>query len=126
MATEEELELEAAVDRVLASRSPKKLVVAGPGAGKTTLFGKLLDQSGGKPDDRLVLTFINNLKSDLERSLGDRSRVNTLHGYCLALLYRVTALRGGPYGRLHLPSATGWSDKAGLGLAPRRGRTEVR
>ena len=95
MPTPEELELAEAVDRVLASRSAKKLVVAGPGAGKTTLFGRLLDQAPGTVDDRLVLTFINNLKSDLERGLGDRARVSTLHGYCQSLLHKTAQLRGG-------------------------------
>lgn len=64
-------ELDEAIERVLASKSRKKLVVAGPGAGKTTLFRKLLDSTAGATDQRLVLTFINNLKSDLDRSLGD-------------------------------------------------------
>ena len=54
-----------------ASKARKKLVVAGPGAGKTTLFRKLLDSADGTADQRLVLTFINNLKADLEGSLGD-------------------------------------------------------
>jgi len=95
MATSEELELAEAVERVLASNSPKKLIVAGPGAGKTTLFGKLLDQAPGAPDQRLVLTFINNLRADLDRSLGDRARVNTLHGYCQYLLHQHAQLRCG-------------------------------
>jgi hypothetical protein len=34
-----------AIARVLASKSRKKLIVAGPGAGKTTIFRKLLDQA---------------------------------------------------------------------------------
>ena len=63
-------ELKTTVDRVLASKARKKLVVAGPGAGKTTLFRKLLDGTAGTTDQRLVLTFINNLKTDLEGSLG--------------------------------------------------------
>ena len=75
-----ERELRDAVDRVLASESRKKLIVAGPGAGKTTLFRKLLDRAGGDSDQRLVLTFINNLKNDLDRSLGDAAQVFTLHG----------------------------------------------
>jgi len=93
MATTEELELDAAVKRVLESKSPKKLIVAGPGAGKTTLFQKLLDQTPGDASQRLVLTFINNLRADLQRSLGSKATVNTLHGYCQLLLRRHTSLR---------------------------------
>jgi superfamily I DNA/RNA helicase len=88
-------ELKEAVDRVLASKARKKLVVAGPGAGKTTLFRKLLDSAEGTADQRLVLTFINNLKADLEGSLGDAARVFTLHGYCQHLLHGNDRLRNG-------------------------------
>ena len=42
MSTDVETQLKAAVDKILASKSPKKLIVAGPGAGKTTLFKQLL------------------------------------------------------------------------------------
>jgi hypothetical protein len=52
-------ELKAATDRVLASKSRKKLVVAGPGAGKTYLFRELLKSADGSSEQRLVLTFIN-------------------------------------------------------------------
>jgi superfamily I DNA/RNA helicase len=95
MADDVAAELKAAVDRVLASKAQKKLVVAGPGAGKTTLFRKLLDGTKGTADQRLVLTFINNLKIDLEGSLGDAARVFTLHGYCQHLLHRHAGLRNG-------------------------------
>jgi len=90
-----ETELREAVDRILASKSRRKLVVAGPGTGKTTLFKKLLDASAGDRDSRLVLTFINNLKVDLERTLGMSARVLTLHGYCQSLLRRKPGLRAG-------------------------------
>jgi len=95
MANGVEQELSAAVARVLASQSRKKLVVAGPGAGKTALFQKLLDEADGDSSRRLVLTFINNLKSDLDRSLGDAAEVFTLHGYCQHLLHRYAGLRNG-------------------------------
>jgi superfamily I DNA/RNA helicase len=93
-------ELQEAVDKVLRSTSRKKLVVAGPGAGKTTLFQKLLEGTEGVRDQRLVLTFINNLKTDLDRSLGGLAQVNTLHGYCLSLLYANADLREGLTGDL--------------------------
>lgn len=95
MADDVAAELKKAVDQVLASKARKKLVVAGPGAGKTTLFRKLLDSTAGTVDQRLVLTFINNLKTDLEGSLGDAARVFTLHGYCQHLLHQHTGLRNG-------------------------------
>jgi superfamily I DNA/RNA helicase len=95
MANGVEQELSAAVARVLASQSRKKLVVAGPGAGKTALFQKLLNEADGDSSRRLVLTFINNLKSDLDRSLGDAAEVFTLHGYCQHLLHRYAGLRNG-------------------------------
>ena len=75
MAKTAETELKEAIDRILASKSRRKLVVAGPGTGKTTLFKELLDASAGDRDSRLVLTFVNSLKVDLERSLGTLARV---------------------------------------------------
>jgi superfamily I DNA/RNA helicase len=90
-----ETELQEAVERIVRSPSPKKLVVAGPGTGKTTLFKKLLSQGIVDPKRRLILTFINNLKTDLERSLGALARVYTLHGYCQSLLRRYEPLRHG-------------------------------
>jgi superfamily II DNA or RNA helicase len=69
-------EAKEAVDRIVASQSRKKLVVAGPGAGKTYLFRKLLDVAPGERHQRLVLTFINTLKNDLTNNLGDASEVS--------------------------------------------------
>jgi superfamily I DNA/RNA helicase len=88
-------ELKNAVDRILASPSTKKLVVAGPGAGKTTLFRQMLDASKGAAAEHLVITFINNLKSSLEKDLGDVAQVFTIHGYCQHLLYTHAQLRDG-------------------------------
>lgn len=88
-------ELKAATERVVASDSRKKLVVAGPGAGKTFLFKELLKADQGAADQRLILTFINTLKDDLHRELGDTSRVFTLHAYCQHLLRKTPKLRDG-------------------------------
>ncbi len=93
--TPEEVEFKAAIEAVLQSPARKKLVIAGPGTGKTTLFKQILKTAAGKPDQRIVLTFINNLKNDLERDLSGLAVVYTLHSFCLGLLYRDAALRTG-------------------------------
>jgi hypothetical protein len=80
--------LDEAIDEILSSASQKKLIVAGPGAGKTTLFKMLLERSPGDQSERLVLTFITNLRDDLEKDLGELAKVFTLHGYCQSLLHK--------------------------------------
>ena len=90
-----EVQLREAIERIVNSTSPKKLVVAGPGTGKTTLFRKLLELTRGDAKSRIVLTFINNLKADLDKSLSDVAKVFTLHGYCQLLLRRKAAVRIG-------------------------------
>lgn len=85
-----EQQLKDAIDKILRSKSPKKLIVAGPGAGKTTLFKLLLKAAPGDAKSRLVLTFINNLKNDLANELEGLATVATLHGYCQSLLHRPT------------------------------------
>lgn len=93
--TQEEAELRKAIERVVTSKSAKKLIVAGPGAGKTTLFKTLLKATPGTQSDRLVLTFINSLKDDLETQLSEYAKVFTLHGYCFGLLHRKQKLSDG-------------------------------
>ncbi len=89
----EEAELRAAIEGVLASSSAKKLVIAGPGTGKTTLFKRMIELAPGGHEERVVLTFINNLRNDLEADLGDFAQVYTLHSYGLGLLHRHALLR---------------------------------
>src|SRR6266568_2499362 len=86
--------LEAAIQKILLSDSRRKLVVAGPGTGKTTLFRKVLDQAA-QENGRLVLTFINNLKDELDTKLRDSAQVFTFHGYCHFLLRRYPTIRSG-------------------------------
>jgi len=93
LAADDEAELKRSIDAVVGSPSPRKLVVAGPGTGKTTLFRKLLEASPGDTGSRLVLTFVNTLKDDLEDDLAELASVFTLHAYCLSLLHKSRSLR---------------------------------
>lgn len=73
------------VAAVLSSASTKKLVVAGPGTGKTHLFKEILKD---KPHS-LTLTFINALVDDLSVDLSGLSDVRTLHSFARDLLRRL-------------------------------------
>lgn len=89
--TEEELE-EAARRRaetseaIVDSEAEKKLIVAGPGTGKTYNFRRALEAVGG---GGLALTFIKALSTNLAADLGDLAQVNTFHGYCKSLAHRL-------------------------------------
>jgi superfamily I DNA/RNA helicase len=73
------------LDEILSSQNPRKLIVAGPGTGKTYTFGQLFRKLGeGK---YLALTFINKLVQDMESELGELAEVKTLHSYCKKLLH---------------------------------------
>lgn len=80
---------EEAVAKVVNSDSPKKLIVAGPGTGKTHTFRKLVESlpEGSKV---VIFTLINNLVGDLralELIPGREVKVFTFHGFCKNLLY---------------------------------------
>ena len=70
---------------IIDSNSPKKLIVAGPGTGKTFAFHETLSASGGRG---LALTFINNLVRDLRAELSDVADAYTFHGFCKYLMHR--------------------------------------
>lgn len=76
---------EAATQAIINSTANKKLIVSGPGTGKTHLFKKALKLC---PSKGLALTFIRNLVFDLKNSLGDVADVFTFHGFCKHQLYR--------------------------------------
>jgi superfamily I DNA/RNA helicase len=80
------LDREKHVDAVLQSKSTKKIVVAGPGTGKTYLFKRILE--GKKPT--LTLTFVNSLVEDLSLDLCGISAVKTLHGFALSVMKTAT------------------------------------
>jgi len=81
-----QLEREKHVDAVLQSTSSRKIVVAGPGTGKTYLFKRILE--GKKPT--LTLTFVNSLVEDLSLDLCGISAVKTLHGFALGVIKAAT------------------------------------
>jgi superfamily I DNA/RNA helicase len=84
-----------AANLILDSTHPRKVIVAGAGAGKTFVFEGLLDKlPTGDPKARVVVTFINELKGDLETALGERAYVGTVHGFCRHLLHKYGMLRG--------------------------------
>ena len=70
---------------ILSSTDRKKIIVAGPGTGKTYTFKKLLRRSG--VNNNLVLTFINKLVQDMEKDLGELAEVKTFHAFCKKLLH---------------------------------------
>jgi superfamily I DNA/RNA helicase len=95
MQSREEAERDAAVERILVSTHKRRVVVAGAGSGKTSIFRKVLERlPKGDRKARIVLTFINKLKTDLENDLGSLAVVQTFHGLCRFLLHRVADLRG--------------------------------
>jgi superfamily I DNA/RNA helicase len=74
------------VDCVTRSDATKKLVVAGPGTGKTFLFKTILQ---GK-NQTLTLSFVNALVEDLSLELFGLSDVKTLHGFARTVLQKAT------------------------------------
>jgi len=71
---------------ILDSTAPYKLIVAGPGTGKTYAFKELLRIQSNK--NNLVLTFINNLVNDLNNELNDLAEAKTFHSLCTHSLYK--------------------------------------
>lgn len=66
------------LEALLRSEARLKLIVAGPGTGKTYSFKRLLET---KPNPKVVLTFINNLVEDLARELDGIADVRTFHSF---------------------------------------------
>lgn len=74
-----------ALEAILNSKSKKKIIVAGPGTGKTFTFGELLKRRSG--ENNLAMTFIRKLVADMEAKLGAHSEVKTFHAYCKKILH---------------------------------------
>jgi superfamily I DNA/RNA helicase len=73
------------LERIINSSSPKRLIVAGPGTGKTFTFRKILENK--KDGNNLVLTFIRKLRDDMITALSEHAEVKTFHQYCKKVLH---------------------------------------
>jgi superfamily I DNA/RNA helicase len=90
----------AASEAIVNSEVDKRLIVAGPGTGKTYTFKQALSKAiadSGTPEKGLALTFIRNLVADLGEALSHVAEVFTLHGFCKHQMHRqaVAGLREG-------------------------------
>jgi superfamily I DNA/RNA helicase len=86
------------VNTLVESPSQKKVVVAGPGTGKTYLFSKVLH----KKQKTLTLTFVNSLVEDLSLELCGLSDVKILHSYARSVLSRATGKKLKIFSKLSL------------------------
>jgi len=77
-------------EHILDSPSPKKIIIAGPGTGKTYIFKAILGRikriSG---EEGLTLTFIRNLVADLKIYLAGLAKVSTFHAFCKSRLHAI-------------------------------------
>jgi superfamily I DNA/RNA helicase len=81
----------AATEAIVNSGALKRLIVAGPGTGKTYTFKQALSKAirdSGAADKGLALTFIRNLVADLAEALSDVADVFTFHGFCKHQMHR--------------------------------------
>lgn len=81
----------AASDAIVNSASEKRLIVAGPGTGKTYTFKQALVKAiadSSTAQKGLALTFIRNLVEDLSEALSDVAEVFTFHGFCKHQMHR--------------------------------------
>lgn len=73
-------------EKVLASESPRRIIIAGPGTGKSYLFQEICRKNIDKGANKiLTLSFINELVDDLSKDLEQLSEVRTLHSLSLGL-----------------------------------------
>ena len=73
------------LQRILESQATHKLIVSGPGTGKTYTFGKLLEYD---PGESLVITLINNLVDEMQQEIGGLAEVRTFHSLSRKLLHK--------------------------------------
>ncbi len=77
------------VDKIKASNHPRKVIVAGPGTGKSHLFQKLIEEKriNGKKNF-VAITFIGKLGDALADDLCGLAETMTMHGYARRLFLK--------------------------------------
>ncbi len=81
-------ERNAAVEKIVSGKFGRRLILAGPGTGKTYSFAQALSE---KPHSNQVITFIRLLVKDMTPVLKDRSDVQTFHSYAIGVLHKIGA-----------------------------------
>ena len=80
------------IDAIIKSDHSKKLVLAGPGTGKSTLFKRIcVNNIQNKKTNNIALSFINELVFDLKKDLHKLAEVSTLHSFALKELQKTPA-----------------------------------
>lgn len=74
--------------KITTSTASRKLILAGPGCGKTFTFKELLKLQSATPEDSLSITFINVLTDDLRTKLEGLADVRTFHSLAKHLLHK--------------------------------------
>jgi len=87
------------VDDVLHSGADCRLIVAGPGTGKSYLFGKEVEKH---PKTPLVISFLRTLVVEMEPKLGAKAQVRTFHSFCKREFLKLHADKR-PGFRFHYP-----------------------
>lgn len=82
---EQKAERDECLNKIICSNAPKKLIISGPGTGKTYVFKQILQQNASGKN--LVMTFIRKLVDDMVKDLGSIAEVKTFHAYCKKILH---------------------------------------
>jgi superfamily I DNA/RNA helicase len=84
------------LERIIVSRNPRKLIIAGPGTGKTYTFNQLFRSLPQGP--KIALTFIRKLVRDMDQEFNGIAESSTFHKYCKRLLHeRFGSVELAPY-----------------------------
>lgn len=78
---------QAHLNKILNSKASKRLIVAGPGTGKTYTFKKVIDVTG--TNNILVLTFIRKLVAEMATKFVGIKDVYTFHKFCKKVLHKI-------------------------------------